>query len=696
MIDMKRMRNIGIMAHVDAGKTTTTERILYYTGKIHSIGEIDDGAATMDWMSQEQDRGITIQSAATTSYWKNHQINIIDTPGHVDFTAEVKRSLRVLDGAIAVICAVGGVQPQTETVWRQADEFYVPRMCFVNKMDRIGADFFAAMQDVKEKFNTNTIALAIPIGSENKFEGIIDLLHMKELRFDPNDEGETIVESEITSNRIDTALEWREKILDEVSSTNDDIAELYLEGKEIPLDMIKAEIRRATIARQIVPFFCGSARKNTGIQLLVDAVVDYLPAPDEVPPAVGQHIKKDETIDVVCDSSGTPCALVFKIQHDKEAGSLCYIRMYAGTFKTGQQVYNIAKKKRERINRILRMHSNKSEKMDSVKAGDIAVIIGFKNAQTGDTIGSEGVPVLLENVSFPEPVISVSIEPDTVSDAKKLRQTLDILSKEDPTFTHKDDTETGQLIISGMGELHIDVLVTRMLQDFKLGARVGNPRVTYRESIAKTAEHTETYSKILGGDENTAGIRLKIQPAKNLTLEDLVGFETFGSNYYRCNMKERNKKSDVHIPKEIFESVKNGITNSYNSGINYGYPCTNLAVTVTEVQYDELTTTPFATEACAVAAFDAVCNAASPVLLEPVMNVEITSPAEFVGEAMSQITQRGGIISSLESKTSVELVQAQAPMAKMFGFSTSLRSVTQGRASFSMEFSHFQVKPGGL
>ncbi|OJF76251.1 MAG: translation elongation factor G [Treponema sp. CETP13] len=694
---MKYMRNIGIMAHVDAGKTTTTERILYYTGKIHCIGEIDDGAATMDWMAQEQDRGITIQSAATTTYWKDYQINIIDTPGHVDFTAEVKRSLRVLDGAVAVICAVGWVQPQTETVWNQANEFHVPRICFVNKMDRVGADFFGAMNDVKQKFGANTVAVQIPIGAENKFEGIIDLIKMKEFRFDPKDEGETILESDIAPERLEQANEWREKLLDEVSACNDDIAELYLEGKVIPTDLLTAEIRRATIAREIVPFLCGSARKNTGVQPLIDAIVDYLPAPNEVPPTIGHHVKKDENHEVVCDVNGNPLGLVFKIQYDKEAGSLCYIRMYSGKFKVGQQVYNVAKKKRERINRILRMHSNKSEKMDSVVAGDIAVIIGFKFAQTGDTIGNEGLPVLLESVTFPEPVISVSIEPETVSDGDKLRETLDILSKEDPTFTHKDDAETGQLIISGMGELHLDVLVTRMLQDFKVAARVGKPQVTYRESVTGIATHTEFFEKVLGGNENTAGVTLEVKPVSTLDDQTKALYKAYGSNLYRCVASGAGlKNKDDKIPLEIFEAVENGITNSYNSGINYGYPCTDIAITVTNIQYDELTTTVFAAEACASAAFDKVCEAATPELLEPVMDVEITSPKEFVGDAMSQITQRGGLISSLESKPSIELVHAEAPMSKMFGFSTSLRSVTQGRASFSMEFSHFQVKKGGL
>lgn len=677
-MQLNKMRNIGIMAHIDAGKTTTTERILYYTGKIHRIGEIDDGAATMDWMTQEQERGITIQSAATTTYWKDYQINIIDTPGHVDFTAEVERSLRVLDGAVAVLCAVGGVQPQTETVWKQADEYHVPRICFVNKMDRAGADYFAAMQDVKVKFGANPVPLQIPIGSESAFEGVIDLVKMKEYRFDPKDDGETIIESEISYNRQALAQEWQEKLIDEIATGNDEIADLFLNGEDIPEEMLKAEIRRQTIAQEIIPFFCGSARKNTAIQPLIDAIIDYLPAPNEVPAAIGFHTKKEEKVEVPCDSNGPLSGLVFKIQYDREAGSLCYVRLYSGKLKPGEQIYNVGKKKRERVNRVLRMHANKTEPMDCLEAGDIAVIIGLKLAQTGDTLGSEGMPILLEDLNFPEPVISVAIEPDTISDRDKLKETLEILSKEDPTFTSRDDAETGQLIISGMGELHLDVLVTRMKDDFKVAARVGAPQVTYRESVTAECEHTEVYDKVIGGKQATAGLTLHIAP------------NTGAGNTYTCNVKKNN------IPGEIFDAIQSGITNSFGSGIQYGYLCTDIAVTVTDIQYDELTSTPFAFEACSVQAFDAACNKADPKLLEPVMNVTILSPKEFVGDAMSQITQRGGLIQSLDSKPSTEVVHAQAPMAKMFGFSTSLRSVTQGRASFSMEFSHFQVKEGGL
>ncbi|HNY20746.1 MAG TPA: elongation factor G [Treponemataceae bacterium] len=679
-MSMDKMRNIGIMAHIDAGKTTTTERILFYTGKIHRIGEIDDGEATMDWMAQEQERGITIQSAATTAYWRDHQINIIDTPGHVDFTAEVERSLRVLDGAVAVLCAVGGVQPQTETVWRQADQYAVPRVCFVNKMDRVGADFFGAIKDVTDKFGAVCVPLQIPIGEGADFEGVIDLIAMKEIRWDADTEGEKMETSDIAAERLDDARAWRERLLDAVSANSDEITEIILEGGEVPPDAIRKEIRRATIAREFVPFICGASRRNTGIQPLIDAVVDYLPAPNEVPPAVGFHTKKEEDITVPCKADGVPLGLVFKIQYDREAGSLCYVRMYSGKIKTGDQVFNVGKKKRERVNRILRMHSNKSDPMDSVEAGDIAVFIGLKLAQTGDTVGSEGMPIILEKMHFPEPVISVAIEPKTMSERDKLKETLDILAREDPTFTSREDSETGQLIISGMGELHIDVLVTRMIDDFKVQARVGNPQVTYRESVTQAVEHTENFSKNIGGKDATAGVTLRVEQLPRGT-----------GNQYRSAVKKA-----ANVPDEIFDSIEQAVTNAFGSGIQYGYPCADVGVTLLALDYSELTSTPFAFEAAASMGFDEACRKASPELLEPVMNVDILCPKDFVGDAMSQITQRGGLISSLESKPSIEVVHAQAPMAKMFGFSTSLRSVTQGRASFGMTFSHFEVKKGGL
>lgn len=678
--DLKKMRNIGIMAHIDAGKTTTTERILFYTGKIHKIGEIDDGQATMDWMQQEQERGITICSAATTTTWKNHQINIIDTPGHVDFTAEVERSLRVLDGAVAVICAVDGVQPQTETVWKQADDFNVPRLCFMNKMDRIGADFFGSMEDVHQKFGVECLALQVPIGEGQDFEGVIDLLSMKELRFE-GDEGEKVVESEIDASRKASAEEWRAKLVDQVASNDDELAELYLEGAEISVEQLKNAIRKGTINHSYVPFVMGSARHNQGVQPLIDAIVDYLPAPTEVPPAKGIHVKKDveETVEIPCDVAKQALGLVFKIQYDREMGSLCYVRMYSGKISSGTQIYNVSKKKRERVNRILRMHADKSEPLTTLEAGDIAVFVGLKLAQTGDSIGSEGFPVLLEKPVFPQPVISVALEPESMSEREKMNETLEILTKEDPTFTYHDDAETGQLIISGMGELHLDVLVTRMKDDFGVKCRVGAPQVTYRESVSASADCTETFEKVLGGKPAYAGITVHVEQRNQGE-----------GNSYSCTVRNQN------IPEEIYEAIESSFKGSLESGINCGYPCTDVGITVTGIDYNEETASTFAFEACAAQAFDKVCNMAQPKLLEPVMNVDISCPKEFVGDAMSQMTQRGGIILGQDSKSNCEIIHAQAPMAKMFGFSTNLRSATQGRASFSMEFSHFQEKVGGL
>ena len=680
-IDLKKMRNIGIMAHIDAGKTTTTERILYYTGKIHKIGEIDDGAATMDFMKQEQERGITIASAAITTDWKGYTINIIDTPGHVDFTAEVERSLRVLDGAVAVICAVDGVQPQTETVWKQADEFSVPRMCFVNKMDRIGADFFYSINDVHEKFGVNTVALQVPMGQGEDFEGVIDLLKMKEIRWNEEDEGETFTESEISDKYKDLAAEWRGKLVDAVASNDDELGMIYLEGGEITNEQLKKALRTLTINRTLVPCLCGTARRNKGVQPLIDAVIDYLPCPTDVPPAKGLHVKKDkeEPVEIPCDDKKMPLGLVFKIQQDREMGALAFVRVYSGKFTTGSQCLNVGKKKRERINRILRVNANHMEQMDSVQAGDIAVFVGLKISQTGDTLGSEGMPILLESLKFPEPVISIAIEPETLSDKDKLVETLAIMSREDPTFTSHEDAETGQLIISGMGELHLDVLVTRMKDDFGVKANVGAPQVTYRESVTNEAEVSSSFEKNLGGKDNTAALSLKIRQN-----EQGVG------NTYSCEVH------DNAIPEEIYDAVKTGIENSFASGIKYGYPCADVGVTVTKIDYNELTGTPFAFTACAAQAFDEAAAKASPQILEPVMNVDISCPLEFVGDAISQITQRGGQIAGQDSKASGEIVHCIAPMAKMFGFSTNLRSVTQGRASFSMEFSHFQTKMGGL
>jgi len=674
---LSKMRNIGIMAHIDAGKTTTTERILFFTGKSHRIGEVDDGEAIMDWMEQEQERGITIQSAATTTYWKEHQINIIDTPGHVDFTAEVERSLRVLDGAITIFDAVRGVEPQTETVWRQAKRYNVPCIGYINKMDRMGADFYYVLDDIKNKLKIDTAAMQIPIGKESAFEGVIDLIEMKEIHWEHG--GEDMFLCDIPPIREENARKWREKLIDALSGVSDLITEKYLAGEEISPSLIRSELRKAVLKRRLLPVFAGASRRNMGVQPVIDAVVDYLPAPDETVSVTGHSLKKEEDINIPCDPNSQPLGLVFKIQNDREAGSLCYVRMYSGSFKSGSAVYNIGKKKRERANRILRMHSNKSESVDSLYAGDIGVIIGMKLAQTGDTIGSEGWPVLLEKMQFPEPVISISIEPKTMSDQDKLKDILALLSKEDPTFTIRENEETGQLIISGMGELHLEVLVTRILKEYKLGAKVSNPQVTYRESISKAAEKEMSFSKIIAGKENTASLTLHLEPAQR-----------GGGNKYIYAAKTQPGKNE--IPAEILDAIERGIKSSFSSGIVMGYPCIDITAKITDIHYSELTGTEFAFEACASMAFDEASRGASPILLEPIMAVDLVSPHDFIGEVMSLVTQLGGQIQSMNSKTDIDEIKAQAPMEKMFGFMTNLRSVSQGRASFSLEFSHFEKK----
>lgn len=669
------MRNIGIMAHIDAGKTTTTERILFYTGKNHRIGEVDNGEATMDWMEQEQNRGITITSAATTCFWRDHQINIIDTPGHVDFTAEVERSLRVLDGAVGVFCAVGGVEPQSETVWHQADHYKIPRIAYVNKMDRIGADFFAVLDEIREKLLANPVPLFIPIGAESDFTGIIDLVLMKELHWTEESQGIEFVHMDIKPENAGLAAEWRENLIDTLSAHSDELTELYLEGEDISENLLKKVIRNETLAKTILPVYVGSSLKNKGVQPLLDGIVDYLPAPEEMPPIHGVH-RKDEKETPVEHSKDAPLlAFVFKVQTDREAGIICFIRVYSGVLKSGTAVQNLDKNKKERANRLLRIHSNRNEPVDKIEAGDIAAVIGFKFSQTGDTIGTDNFPILLEKVTFPEPVISVAIEPKTLSDRDKLRQTLDLLTREDPTFQVRDEEDTGQLLISGMGELHIDVLVTRLINDFKVEARVGNPQVSYRESITKKHSHTETFHKVMGGKDNDAQISLNVVPQKRGDGNAVI-------------IEARTSG----LPQDIIEAVTRSLEGSLMSGIKLGYPCVDIAVTVTELVYNDQTSTPFAFEAAASRAFDNACEKASPIVLEPHMKIDVLSPKEFVGEVMSNLTSRGGLIHSLDSRAAVEHIRAQAPLVKMFGYSTSLRSITQGRGTFSMEFSHFEKK----
>ena len=671
----KMTRNIGIMAHIDAGKTTTTERILFYTGENHRIGEVDNGEATMDFLEQEQDRGITIASAATTCYWKEHQINIIDTPGHVDFTAEVERSLRVLDGAVMVVCAVGGVEPQTETVYRQADTYRVPRIAFINKMDRLGANFEEAVNELKVKLGANPIPVFIPVGTESNFCGIIDLIKKKYLVFSNEDQGKTITEQDIPSSMQSEVDAWYERLIDSVSSFSDEITELYFEGEEIGSDLLKRTLKKATIARQALPVFVGSSLKDIGVQSLLDGVIDYLPSPSEVPPIMGIHLKTEKQVEVPYAKDKPPLALIFKIQVDREAGAMDFVRVYNGVIRKGTALMNISKKKRERVNRILRMHANRAEEVSELEAGDIGVIIGFKEGRTGDTIGSEGAQILLEEMHFPIPVISVAIEPNTLSDGDKLRAALSTLAQEDPTFTYRDDEETGQLVISGMGELHLDVLVTRLTKEMKIQARVGKPQVTYRESVSKTASGSDTFSKMLAGKEHAAGISMTVKP-----------LPSGSGTKYRLSAKTRG------IDEIYLEAVKRGVTNAFRGGIQFGYEVCDLEVEVTDLVYHELTASEFAFEACAAMCFDKVAQSAGPMLMEPVMKVTVVVPSQYVGEAISSITSRGGLVHSIESRTASEHIHAQAPLSQLFGYSTALRSATQGRGTFSMEFDHYEQK----
>ena len=679
-MDDSKIRNIGIMAHIDAGKTTTTERILFYTGENHRIGEVDNGEATMDWMQQEQDRGITITSAATTCFWKDHQINIIDTPGHVDFTAEVERSLRVLDGAVGVFCAVGGVEPQTETVWKQADTYSVPRIAFVNKMDRMGADFYAVLDDMKKKLGAEPVPLFIPVGSESSFSGIIDLIREKYLTFSVSDQGSTVEEHDIPDSMIDPAQEWKEKLIDSVASFSDEITELYFEGEEIPRDMIISTLRECTLARTLLPVFVGSSLKNVGVQTLLDGIVELLPSPLDLPPVEIINAKNPEKKEELKHNPNGPLeALIFKIQVDPQAGPLCFVRVYSGTLKKGVAVYNINKGKKERINRLVRMHAIREEDISELKAGDIGVIIGFKMAQTGDTIGAENHPFLMEEMKFPNPVISIAIEPNSTSDMAKLQKALEILSVEDPTFTYKDDNETGQLIISGMGELHLDVLVTRITKEMKIEARVGNPQVSYRECIKKENSGTEVWERTIANKENAAKLSMTVKPNEPKT-----------GNTFHISAKTRE------IPEEILEAIKEGVEGAFKSGIKYGYECTDIDVDITEIVYDELTSTPLAFTSCAAMAFDRICQEAGAVIMEPIMKVQASAPSEYIGDVISTITQRGGIVLSMENRTGSDTVVAECPLEKMFGYTTVLRSSTQGRGTFSMEFDHYSEKAGGI
>ncbi len=673
-MSIKGLRNIGIMAHIDAGKTTTSERILFYTGKTHRLGEVDTGNATMDWMEQEQDRGITITSAATTCLWHDWQINLIDTPGHVDFTAEVERSLRVLDGAVGVFSAVDGVQPQSETVWHQADRYKVPRIAYINKMDRVGADFAMCLSEIREKLGANPLAVQLPMGAENDFVGVVDLLTLQELRWGGSD-GTEIQASPLSSVWLEKAETARDTLVDGLSAFSDEMTELYLEGAQIPLELIKQVLRKAVLERKVVPVFAGASLRNIGVQPLLDGVVDYLPSPDELPPFHGFHLKKEEDVEIKPDASGNLLALVFKIQNDPQAGLYSYVRVYSGTLKSGSQLLNIGKKKRERVNRLLRMHANRAEAVDTLVAGDIGVIVGLKESQTGDTLGLDNYPVLLEKMQFPQPVISVAIEPQSTEEAGKLTSVLGTLMLEDPTFLVKEDKETGQTLISGMGELHLDVLVTRITKEFKVKARVGNPQVSYRETVTVPVTHTEIFDRTLAGKENHAVITLEVKPGSRGT----------GNVFH-------TKVPKGQLPEVFQDAVERGVRGAFTSGVLLGYPLIDVDVSLIGAKYDELTASEFAFEAAGSLGFDNAARLGSPVQLEPIMKVTILSPRDFVGEVVGYLSQKGGIVHSMDSQATREIIHSEVPMVKMFGFTTGLRSMTQGRGTFSMEFSHFAPK----
>lgn len=674
---LDKIRNIGIMAHIDAGKTTTTERILFYTGKIHKIGETHDGASTMDFMVQEQERGITIGSAATTAFWKDYQINIIDTPGHVDFTVEVERSLRILDGAVALFCAKGGVEPQSETVWRQADKYKVPRLAFVNKMDIMGADFFRAVRMMKERLGANAVPIQLPIGKEETFKGVIDLVEMKaEVYYD--DAGKDIREEEIPAELRDLADEYREKLLEAVSEYDDEIMEKYLEGEDIDKQKIVAALRKATIATTMTPVLCGSSYKNKGVQLLLDAVLAYLPSPLDIPPVRGIN-EAGEEVERHSSNDEPLSALVFKIVSDPFIGKLAYLRVYSGVLTSGSYVYNSTKGKKERIGRLVQMHADKREEVEELQAGAIGAAIGLKLTTTGETLCDENAPVTLENMEFPDPVISVAIEPKTKASQEKMSTALMKLAEEDPTFRTYTDEETGQTIISGMGELHLDIIVDRLLREFKVEANVGNPQVAYKESIKHEAEAEGKYVRQTGGHGQYGHVRIRIEPQ-----EPGKGYEFV------------NAIVGGVVPKEYIGPVDNGIREALETGVIAGYPVLDVKVTLYDGSYHEVDSSEMAFKIAGSMAVKEALTKAGPTLLEPVMKVEIITPEEYMGDVIGDINGRRGRIEGMEGENGVQTIRAYVPLAEMFGYATILRSNTQGRANYSMQFDHYEPVPKNI
>ena len=675
---LENTRNIGIMAHIDAGKTTTTERILFYTGVNHKLGETHEGTATMDWMAQEQERGITITSAATTCFWKGNRINIIDTPGHVDFTVEVERSLRVLDGCVTVLCAKGGVEPQSETVWRQADHYNVPRMIYINKMDIMGANFYNVVDMVHERLRCNAVPIQLPIGSEADFRGIIDLLEMKaDVYYD--DLGKDMRVEEIPEDMRAEAEEYRTQLLEAVADFDDEIMEMYLEGEEIPTEMIKAAIRKATTQVKFVPIVCGTSYKNKGVQKLLDAIVDYMPSPLDIPPITGTVPKTDEVEHRSADDSEPFSALAFKIMTDPYVGRLAFFRVYSGTIEAGKSVLNSTKGQRERLGRILLMHANHREDITQVYSGDIAAAVGLKNTTTGDTLCDEKYPIVLESMEFPEPVIRVAIEPKTKAGQEKMDIALGKLAEEDPTFKAYTDEETGQTIIAGMGELHLEIIVDRLLREFRVEANVGRPQVSYKETITKAATVDTRYARQTGGKGQFAHVKLMVEPN-----EPGKGYEFI------------NQITGGAIPKEFIPCVDQGIQGAMQAGVLAGYEVVDVKVTLLDGSYHEVDSSEMAFKICGSMAFKEACQKAGPTLLEPIMKVVVTAPESYMGDVMGDINARRGQIAGTDIRNGAAIVTANVPLASMFGYATDLRSKTHGRATYSMEPSHFVELPKSL
>ena len=669
------VRNIGIMAHIDAGKTTTTERILYYTGRSHKIGEVHDGAAVMDWMEQEQERGITITSAATTCVWKDHRINIIDTPGHVDFTVEVERCLRVLDGVVAVFCAVGGVEPQSETVWRQADHYKIPRIAFVNKMDRIGSDFDKAVQEIEDQLGANPVAITLPVGSEETFSGIIDLIEQKLLRFDEESMGLTVTEEEIPKDLQGKSSAARMTLLEKLADFDEGVMEKYLDDQEIAPGEIRDALRNATIALELVPVLCGSAFKNKGVQPLLDAVTWYLPSPVDVPPVEGT------------DKDGAPlvrkperrekfCGLVFKLQTDPFVGNLAFIRVYSGELKVGDKVFNPLKRKKEKISKLLKLHANKREEVETISAGDIGAVVGLKFTTTGDTLCGSGDFIVLETMEFPEPVIGVAIEAKTKADEGKLTESLDKIAREDPSFKISVDEDTGQQIISGMGELHLEIIVDRLIREFKVSANVGTPQVAYKETLTEAAKGEGRFETRGGGKDQYGHVIVELAPLKRGS----------GINF-------ESRVDDEQIPPEFLQAIEKGVRDSLDSGPLIGYPMVDVTATLVGGSYDEDNSTEMAFGVAATIACRKAAGDGKPVLLEPVMAIEVVTPEDYMGEVINDLNRKRAQVEGVETERNSQVVKASVPLSEMFGYSTSLRSATQGRATFTMQFKEFAEVP---